>query len=83
MSKTVATNVILVSTNEVSDEDAEELMEAHGADSLSEVAEAMEEKVESLMAMQFREADSIPILDVSTDVYEEFDEEDAEKKVNQ
>lgn len=81
MSQTVVTNVVLVSANEVSDEDAEQLMEAHGADSLSEVAESMEESVEAIMAKQFREADEI-ILNVSTDVDEEWSEEDAEKRVN-
>ena len=74
---TVTTQVILVSANEISDEEAEEVMDDYDADSLEEVAEEMESAVESLLAYRvFAEADNIPLLDVSTDVHEDWTEED-------
>lgn len=80
MTRTVATTVILTSVNHVSDEDAEEVMREHDADSLEEVATGMEEQVEALLAKRvFGDADDIPILDVSTDVYEDWDDSHAEQ----
>jgi hypothetical protein len=77
MSETIATQVTLVSTNEVSDEDAERVMEKYDADSLEEVAQEMEETVESHLAHRaFGGADNIPILDVDTTVYEDWSEDD-------
>lgn len=67
----ITTYVTIVSQNNVSDEDVEEVLEARGADSLQEVASDMEESVEALIADQlFREADAIPMLDVTTEVEE-------------
>lgn len=78
--QTVVTSVIAVSTNNVSDDDAEQLCNQYGVDSLGEVASELESSVEALVVQQlFGDADGMPIIDVDTEVMEEFDEEDAEQ----
>lgn len=79
MSKTVTTTVIVGSVNHISDEEEEELLDSHSTDDLSEVAASMEESVEAIMARQFSDADDLPILDVSTDVYDDWSGEELEE----
>jgi hypothetical protein len=71
MAKTVITNVIVVSANEISDDEIEETLERHDADSLEEVTKIMEGSVEKHIAGRvFGTADNIPIIDVQTEVYD-------------
>ena len=75
MEKTVVTNVVTVTTNNVDEEEATQLAQDAGFDSIEEYAEHLEATVEEIVAHRlFGDADSIPILDVSTDVYDDFDE---------
>lgn len=76
--KTVATSVIVVSVNEVSDEEIENLKNSHGVESLDMVAQDMEDQLERIVVSRvFGDADSIPIVDVSTEVYENWDDDQA------
>lgn len=81
MSKTVATNVILVSVNHIDDEKVEEMVSSSDYDTLSDYAESLASNVEAIMAQQFRDADDVPILDVSTEVYDDWNDEDAQEVV--
>lgn len=77
MEKTVVTNVIVVSANQVDEEEAQLLADQAGYDNIEEYAEHLEADLEAIVAHQlFGEADNIPILDVSTEVYDDWDEED-------
>lgn len=72
--KTVATTITLTSVNHVSEEEQDELFEKYPeADDLSDVADQLGESVKALLAKRvFGDADEIPILDVNTDVYEDW-----------
>jgi len=71
MSPQVITQVTLVAKNEVSDEEREEVLEDHDADSLEELAGKMEETVATgIAARVFGDADDLPVLDVNTKVEE-------------
>lgn len=61
----------MIVKNEVSDERAEEMMDALDADSLEAIAKSMEEDVEQLLAAQFGDADEIPLLSVDSFVEEQ------------
>lgn len=77
MSKVAVSRVILVSVNEITDEEEEDLLDSHDADTLDEVADEMGETVESLLAHRvFGDADKIPLLSVETDIEEEYDDEE-------
>lgn len=77
MSKVAISRVILVSVNEISEEDEQQLLESHDADSLDEVADTLTEQVESLLAHRtFGGADKIPLLSVETDIEESYNKED-------
>ena len=76
MEKTVVTNVVVTATNNVDEEEGDRLAEEAGFDSIEEYAEHLEATVEEIVAHRlFGDADSIPVLDVSTDVYDDFDED--------
>lgn len=84
MSKTVATSVLLVSVNHISEDEEEQLLDSHGVNSLDKVALDMEGQLETILARRvFGDADEMPILDVSTEVYEDWSEDDAAKQINQ
>lgn len=77
MTKTIATNVIVVSVNHVDGDVAQEMAEENGFDSIDEYAASLEESVEAIVAHRlFGDADAIPIIDISTDVYDDWDEGD-------
>ena len=77
MSNEVVTNVVLVTSNEISDEEAERIVEESDYDTLEEYAASLEAKVEALLATRtFGDADNIPILSVDTHVTEELTEQD-------
>lgn len=82
--KTVATTVIVTSVNHISEDEVEQLLDSHGVDSLDMVANDMQSQVETIVARRlFGDADSIPILDVSTEVYDEWDgRAQAEEQLN-
>ena len=70
MSK-VVTQLTAVVVNEVSDEESEQLIENGDAESLSEIAENMEDDVEAIIAHKvFGDADEIALLNVNTEVEE-------------
>jgi hypothetical protein len=79
MSKVSISRVIMVSVNEISEAEEEQLLDSHDADSLEAVANEMSETVESLLAHNvFGDADKIPLMSVETDIEEEYNEEDYE-----
>lgn len=78
MTKTVTTNVTIVSVNHIDEDEAERLATQAGYEDIGKYAQSLEESVEAIVATQlFGDADDIPILDVSTDVYDDWDEDDA------
>lgn len=80
MSKEVVTNIVMVSVNEVSDEDIDEILQDSEYDTLEEYAASLEETVESLLVNRFfADADEIPLVNVDTFV--ETDVDDYEKGV--
>lgn len=77
MSKVAISRVILVSVNEINEDEEQQLLDNHDADSLDEVADELTESVESLLAHRvFGDADKIPLLSVKTDIEAEYREED-------
>lgn len=71
--KAVVTQVTMVTVNEVSPDEESELLASNNADSLDEVADDMKESVATLMANRvFGDADKIPILDVNTQIADEY-----------
>lgn len=77
MSTSIVTQVMLVSVNEISDEDKADVIDRNDADDIADVAESMEEDVESLLAHRvFGESDAIPIINVDTSVEDGWDEDD-------
>lgn len=66
----VTTQITMMTRKEVSDEDEAEVLEAHDADSLEEVASMMEPAVEDMLARSFGDAE-IVLLDVNTEVEDE------------
>ena len=82
VSKTVVTNVVAITVNEVSEEEENSVLEASDEiDSLDDLTTVMEQDVEQIIEQRvFGDADSVPILDVSTDVYDgDIKEEDLER----
>lgn len=70
--KEITTHVTLVAVNTVSEEEAENVCESNGLDSLQEVATKMEGDVQQLLRTRvFGDADKVPILDVNTEVKED------------
>lgn len=70
MDKTVVTSVTVITTNSIDEETA-------GYDSIEAYAQDLEATVEEIIAQRvFADSDSIPVLDVSTEVHDDFDEDD-------
>lgn len=77
MSKSIVTQVMLVSVNELSEEDEADILEDKDADDIADVAEQMEDSVEALLAHRvFGDADAIPLINVDTSIEEGWDEDD-------
>lgn len=71
MAKKVVTNVTMVVVNEVGNDEADEIMQNHGTNTLGEVANKMESDVENILATRvFGDADEIAVLDVNSEVEE-------------
>ena len=80
--KTVTTTVIVASVNHVSEDEVEQLLDKHGVESLEMVTNDMQQQVEAIVARRlFGDADEIPILDVRTEVYDDWDEADASAQI--
>lgn len=74
MNKTV-TSIQVMTTNHVSDEDKERLMEDKGYEDFSAYAESLEERVENLLAGRvFADADEIGLMNVDVKVEEDIDQ---------
>jgi len=72
--KTVVTNVTVVSSNRVSGEDVERILESSEHDNMNDYVEELEASVEYIIANKvFGDADKIPVLDVSTFVHDSDD----------
>lgn len=68
---TITTRVMVLSVNEVDDDELEALADNADFDSVDEYVDSMAESVEALIATKlFGDADEIPILDVNTEVEE-------------
>ena len=78
MDKTVVTSVTVVTTNSIDEETAQQLADTAGYDSIEAYAQDLEATVEEIIAQRvFADSDSIPVLDVSTEVHDDdFDEDD-------
>jgi hypothetical protein len=69
MASQITTRVEVVAQNNISEEEAEQLIEKHDAGSLEGIADKMQESVEEMLNRQiFRDADEIPVLDVDAAV---------------
>lgn len=80
--KNVTTTVIVASVNHVSEDEVEQLLDKHGVESLEMVTNDMQQQVEAIVARRlFGDADEIPLLDVRTEVYDDWDEADASAQI--
>lgn len=72
MSATITTQVLAVTINEVPDEEIDELLDEHEAETFEEAVESMEEDVATLLAKRFfGDADEVPIVSVECEVERE------------
>lgn len=84
MGKTIATSVMVVSVNHLTDEEVAEIEDNENKESVEEVAEDLESTVELVMAKNvFQDADELPIISVNTEAYDNWDSEEAEKLLEQ
>lgn len=80
MGKTVATSVVLVSVNHLTDEQVEEFT-GEGVE-LQDVADEMSPAVGSILREGvFADADEMPIFDIDSTVYDTWNGEDADELV--
>lgn len=77
MAKSITTSVLVLSVNHVEEDEAQRIAEENGYDDIGEYAESLESSVEGLIAHRlFGDADEIPLIDVSTEVYDEMGDEE-------